>query len=167
MNIFFLHKNVRKCARMHVDKHVVKMILETCQMLCAVHHLMESSYTPPYKLAHKNHPCTKWARESVSNYNWLVELGLALCEEYTFRYEKTHKSEQYIREMKMAIPSIPDIGFTSPAQAMPDKYKNTNPVLAYRKYYFYDKASMFAWKKRNTPRWIVNTQNFLSAQACI
>lgn len=37
MNIFILHWNPRKCARWHVDKHVVKMILETCQLLYTAH----------------------------------------------------------------------------------------------------------------------------------
>ena len=37
MNIFFLDTDVKKCAEYHVDKHVVKMILETCQLLYTAH----------------------------------------------------------------------------------------------------------------------------------
>jgi hypothetical protein len=37
MNIFVLHWKQRKCARWHVDKHVVKMLLETCQLLYTAH----------------------------------------------------------------------------------------------------------------------------------
>ena len=105
MNIFFLHKDPKKCAIMHVNKHVVKMILESTQMLCSVHHVCKQidpnySYTPPYKLAHKNHPCSIWVRESLSNYLWLIELAKELSKEYTYRYGKSHKCESYIYELE-------------------------------------------------------------------
>lgn len=156
MNIFFLHWNPRICAIMHADKHVVKMILETAQMLCTVHHLCESMYKPPYKMTHKNHPCTVWVRTSVENYKWLVKLGLELCKEYTHRYGKTHKCEQYIRKMKMKknIPSLPKIGFTPPAQAMPDMYKSKDAVESYRQYYYFEKHFLLTWKKRDEPVWV-------------
>jgi hypothetical protein len=67
MNIFVLDRDVKKCAEYHNDKHVVKMILETAQLLCGVHHMTESGYGDvPYKLSHKNHPCSIWARENIS-----------------------------------------------------------------------------------------------------
>ena len=83
MNIFLLDADVEKCAEYHVDKHVVKMVLETAQLLCGVHH-MTSQVTEPslYKLSHKNHPCSIWARNSLSNYNylcdrrWTLDLGV-------------------------------------------------------------------------------------------
>jgi hypothetical protein len=156
MNIFFLHWNARICAMMHVDKHVVKMILETCQMLCTVHHLCESKYEPPYKLTHKNHPCTVWARASVDNYKWLINLGLELCKEYTYRYGRIHKCKQYIKKMgkKKNMPFIPDVGFTTPAQAMPDMYKSDDVVESYRQYYFFEKYLLFSWKSREEPEWV-------------
>ena len=93
MNIFILDKDVKKCAQYHCDKHVVKMILETAQLLCGVHHVTaHDTAHVPYKLSHKNHPCAIWARESFSNYVYLCELGLELCKEYTHRYGKRHKS---------------------------------------------------------------------------
>ena len=73
MNIFFLDNDIRKCAIYHCDKHVVKMTLETAQLLCGVHHIIGGD--APYKLSHKNHPCSIWARESLSNYMLLSELG--------------------------------------------------------------------------------------------
>ena len=104
MNIFILDYDVKKCAQYHVDKHVVKMILETSQILCGVHHmsLLEPYRLPtstldiPYKLSHKNHPCSIWSRESLTNYLYLCELGLELCVEYTYRYGKRHKSQDVI-----------------------------------------------------------------------
>ena len=92
MNIFFLSLDPAEAARLHCDKHVVKMILESCQLLyCA--HWMCGTIMPSnaYKKTHPNHPCAKWVRESQANYRWLCRLGLELCGEYTFRYGKHHK----------------------------------------------------------------------------
>lgn len=146
---------------MHVSRHVIKMILETCQMLCAVWHVVDPEYKiykPPYKLAHKNHPCTIWVRTSLGNYKWLCQLGIELCKEYTYRYGKTHVCEQYILTLSEQVPPIPDVGFTTPAQAMPDMYKDKDVIEAYRTYYFFDKHRMLFWKGkiagREPPDWI-------------
>lgn len=159
MNIFYLHRIARICAKMHLDRHVVKMILETCQLLCTTHHVTESEYIPPYKPTHKNHPCTIWVRESIDNYKWLVEFGLELSKEYTYRYGKTHKCEAYIRELGKNIPNLPNIGFTKPAQAMPDIYKCDDSIKAYRQYYFFEKYDLHSWKKRDVPKWIKKIHN--------
>lgn len=160
MNIFFLHIDPEKCAQMHVNKHVVKMILETCQLLCSVHHIVNSEYKPPYKLTHKNHPSSIWTRTSIDNYKWLCRLGQELCKEYTYRYNKKHKCEEYINELSYNIPILPDIGFTQPLQAMPDNYKEKDSIDAYRNYYFYEKSRMHSWKKREKPQWFEEYINF-------
>ena len=154
MNIFYLHHIAVLCAQMHVDKHIVKMPLETTQMLCSVHYMVESTYSPPYKLTHKNHPCSIWARASLANYMWLCELGKELCREYTLRYKRVHKCEQYIDELAKNPPPIPDIGLTPLAQAMPDMYKDDDPIVAYRHYYAFDKFHLHSWKNRDPPEWI-------------
>lgn len=153
MNIFVLDFDVKKCAVYHCDKHVVKMILETAQLLCGVHHVAESQYEIPYKLSHKNHPCAIWSRESLSNYLYLCELGLALCEEYTYRYGKRHKSQDVIEWCLDNKPFIKDIGFTNPPKAMPDEYKVDNVVESYRNYYRGAKSGFAVWKNRETPDW--------------
>lgn len=164
MNIFFLDWDPIICAQMHVDKHVVKMILETCQILCAVHHLIESSYEQPYKLTHKNHPCTVWARESLANYKWLTKLGQELCKEYTYRYDKVHKCEQYIKEMSKEknFPYITNTEFTPPAQAMPKMYKSDDVIESYRQYYFFEKHSLLSWKKREEPEWVTEIRELFT-----
>ncbi len=156
MNIFFLHMNPRKCAKYHVDKHVVKMILETVQLLCSAHYFFPKMYLPKYKLTHKNHPCSIWTRESLSNYMWLLELGKELCKEYTYRYEKTHKCEPMFDELSTHLPNIKDIGFTNPALAMPDEFKRDNAVESYRLYYNSNKKHLFNWKNRKVPKFIKN-----------
>jgi len=154
MNIFLLDWDVKKCAQYHVDKHVVKMILETAQLLCGVHH-MTSQVTSqvPYKLSHKNHPCAIWTRESLSNYLYLCEFGLALCEEYTYRYGKKHKSQAVIEWCLINKPNIHDVDFTTPAKAMPDEYKVDDVIESYRNYYRGAKSGFATWKGRQVPEW--------------
>jgi hypothetical protein len=164
MNIFFLHNLPNICAMMHCNKHVIKMILETTQILCSAWHVQDpehKKYKPIYKLTHKNHPSCVWARESKENFIWLVQLGLELCKEYTFRYGKTHKCQQYIENLSKNIPNIPSLGFTKPKLAMPDMYKDENNyVESYRNYYYFDKNHMLNWKgktgERKKPEWIEN-----------
>jgi hypothetical protein len=154
MNIFLLDLDVRKCAQYHVDKHVVKMTLEVSQLLCGVHHVSGGDPANiPYKLSHKNHPCSIWSRESLSNYLYLCELGLELCKEYTHRYEKRHKSQDVIEWCMVHKPNISDIGLTEPAKAMPDEYKTNSVVESYRNYYMGAKSGFAVWKKREKPFW--------------
>ena len=154
MNIFILDWDVKKCAQYHNDKHVVKMILETAQLLCGVHHMTHQvTHQVPYKLSHKNHPCSIWARESLTNYLWLCELGLELSKEYTYRYGKRHKSQDVIEWCLTNKPQISDKGFTEPAKAMPDKYKVKSVVESYRNYYNGEKVSFSKWKNREIPNW--------------
>ena len=154
MNIFVLDWDVKKCAEYHNDKHVVKMILETAQLLCGVHHIVNKDNTDiTYKLSHKNHQCSIWARESLTNYLWLCELGLELCKEYTYRYGKRHKSLDVIEWCVVNKPNILDKDLTEPAKAMPEKYKVKSVVESYRNYYLGDKAYFSKWKNRETPEW--------------
>jgi len=157
MNIFFLDKNPQKCAEYHNNKHVVKMILETAQLLCGVQHIVNSQLDIPYKLSHKNHPCSIWARECVENYVWLCDFGIELCKEYTHRYGKKHKSQQIIEWCMINIPNIKSNGnITNPALAMPDERKiasRNSAVDSYREYYIKDKSHIAVWTKRPKPFW--------------
>ena len=154
MNIFFLDENPTMSAQYHVDKHVVKMILETAQLLCGVHHATAPDNTyVPYKLSHKNHPCSIWTRTSLSNYLYLCELGLELCKEYTYRYGKRHKSQDVIEWCLINKPNVPDVEFTEPAKAMPDEYKVGDVVQSYRNYYMGAKSGFATWKNRQKPFW--------------
>jgi hypothetical protein len=154
MNIFLLDTDTRKCAQYHCDKHVVKMILETAQLLCGVHHMTgQVTNQVPYKLSHKNHPCAIWSRESLSNYLYLCDLGLELCKEYTYRYGKRHKSQEVIEWCVTNKPNICDKEFTEPARAMPNEYKVDSVVESYRNYYIGEKSKIAVWKNREIPEW--------------
>jgi len=145
MNIFVLDTNPITAAQMQCDKHVVKMVLETAQILSTI-------TGGPYKPTHANHPCTLWAKASQCNFNWLVRHGLALCAEYSARYNKRHKSQNVIKQIEYSfdVTRLP-IAMTEFVQCMPDEYKDKDPVIAYRKYY-HSKAKFAAWKTE-PPYW--------------
>lgn len=157
MNIFFLHWDPSKCAEYHVDKHVVKMILETCQLLCCVWHCVDPQhiiFKPSYKKTHMNHPCAKWARDSKDNYFWLCQLGIELCKEYTYRYHKTHKCQSILDDLLSNIPPLKN-DLTLPPLCMPNEYKIPESFIqSYRKYYIHGKKKLHSWKKREIPFFI-------------
>ena len=157
VNIFALDHDPRQAARWHCDAHVVKMVLESAQLLCTAHHVTGS--TAPYRAAFVNHPCAVWTRASRANYLWLAELGVELCHEYTARYGKTHASEAMLRGLADDVPALPDRMMTPFAQAMPDVHKGPEPIAAYRRYYQTKHGGRLGTWKRNQPEWFVQTAN--------
>lgn len=141
MNIFVLSVDPVLAAMYQCDKHVVKMALETAQMLSTI-------AGGPYKPTHAKHPCTIWAGTTWHNFEWLREHGMALCREYSYRYNKRHKCQSIIENV--STPKLPS-GLTPFAQAMPDEYRDDDAVAAYRRYYH---SKTFAkWTRRNVPSW--------------
>jgi hypothetical protein len=143
MNIFYLDKCPKKAAQLQYNKHVVKMILESAQMLCTAHHCYgdkEQVENVPYKQAHLNHPSTMWTRRSKSTYMWLYDHMMALGDEYTKRYGKTHLSITKCKDF-LAIPPrhIQGDDWCQPPQAMPDEYKDKCSIQAYWNYYIGEK----------------------------
>ena len=143
MNIFYLDKDPVKAAKLQYNKHVVKMILESAQMLCAAHHVYgskEQKENVPYKLAHKNHPSTIWTRTNNRNYMWLYWHMIALGDEYTKRYGKTHLSITKCAEILSLAPrGMRNKPFEQPPQCMPDEYKDKCSIQAYWNYYIGEK----------------------------
>lgn len=157
MNIFVLDKNIEKCARYHCDQHVVKMILESVQMLCTA--LNKKEIITPYKSTHQNHPCVLWVEQSFDNFSWLRNLAFALNNEYRFRFEKEvdHKSISVLNELSSH--DYEKRGLTEFAQAMPEKYKVPgDAVRAYRQFYLGEKMAFAKWTKRSIPDWVVDHQ---------
>jgi len=177
MNIFYVNKNPILAAQSLVDRHVVKMVLESAQLLSTAHRVLDGFYsvqktitgrniqrwTIPderndvlYTATHINHPSAVWCRESVTNYKWLVEHFFGLCEEYRWRYGKTHKCET-IGEILRTVPkNIKLGGFTKMPSCMDSQYIiSENPVINYRNYYKIGKSALHAWKNRNPPDWII------------
>jgi hypothetical protein len=150
MNIFVLDRDPSMAALYHCNKHVIKMILESAQMLCTAHwlgHLKKADLSlsdfkrvkdaqswlfnnvsedlqPPWKLTHARHPCTVWASKNVSNYGWVLRLAESLLQEYTRRYKKKHASHCVVKWLgKNFPPDIPDGFLTNHPVCMKEDYK--------------------------------------------
>ena len=145
MNIFYLHSDPSKAAKYQYNKHVVKMILESAQMLCTAHHLLDpcNSDDIPYKVAHKNHPSTIWVRQSAPHYLWLYFHMMELGNEYYKRYGKKHLTITKCEDILKRYPGgIFNVGFSEPPQCMPDKYKSNSAIHAYWQYYIAEKSKV-------------------------
>ena len=150
MNIFALSKCPVESAQQMLDKHVVKMPTETCQMLHTnilyMQYIQEHGKEPSLrelKAFHKeigsnlmkpamlNHPSTIWARQSRDNFKWLFRHGRWLCHEYTWRYNKKHGSQVRIEDVwehkeLLREHSYPMQELTPVFIAMDDRYRIEN-----------------------------------------
>jgi hypothetical protein len=176
MNIFYLDKDPEIAAQYHCDKHVVKMILESAQLLSTAHRVLDGVLVGGksktgrnvkrwslnnefdsvyYSASHVNHPSAVWVRTSPYHYNWLHNLFGHLLTEYTFRYGKIHKCYDLYYPLRR-WPTKMDYSdeFEEPPQCMPDDSKNIlSSVIAYRNYYKNHKARFAKWSVRPTPSW--------------
>lgn len=149
MNIFILDDDPYVAAQYQCDKHIPKMVLESCQMLCTALHSIGNGTPHIYRPAYPNHPCTQWAKASRSNWHWLLEHANGLCIQYKKRFHRMHKCEEQIIPILncRSLEAMPDLGLTPFAQAMPAHYKDPDPVWAYRAYYLGDKSRFAKWEK--------------------
>lgn len=162
MNIFFLDPDVRECAQAHVDKHVVKMILEYAQLLSTAHRVLDEQLSVEsdsllYKTTHKNHPCAVWVRENSENYRYLHSLLVALCEEYSFRYERVHatQSKGIVDALEILPKNIIICEEMTPApKCVADDCIRDDLYESYREYYRTHKAHILSWKNRPEPVWV-------------
>lgn len=165
INIFFLSMDPFEAAEDQVDKHVVKMIVETAQILSTAHRLLDGDDKGNltdgrqellYKITHKNHPSAVWARTSVENYNWLVDHLQGLLKEYTKRYDKIHKTSSLLYTLSSPPLNLKEWDWTEPPKCMPDECKKSDLVESYREYYRKEKSHMHSWKNKETPNWILH-----------
>jgi len=165
MNIFYLDKDPVIAAQMSCDRHVVKMILESAQMLSTAHRVCDGDeYADKmglYKLSHKNHPSSIWVRSSNQHYKWLYDHFIALCKEYNARYMKHHATERLIYSLEKQPQFMPVGGFKDPPQCMPDYCKNEDTVIAYQTYYILEKSSFAKWNHSKIPYWWKDGENYI------
>ena len=159
MNIFHLHKDPKICAKYHCDKHVVKMILETAQMLSTAYQKHCGDDDNLYKSAYPKHPMTIWVGESVENFNYAYLLGKELGKQYTKRYGKIHKSSNIINafnngRLQNIEDRFPSQYFTRPPLCMPDEYKSDDYIQSYRNYYIGDKKRFARYTSVDTPEFM-------------
>lgn len=161
MNIFVTNQCPETAARDLCDKHIVKMPVETAQMMAsavrrhgAVDEDMPTTKSKtPYKGGYPNHPCTRWAGDTRRNFAWLARHGLALCDEYEIRYGREHACRRPILWMSNMDSLITEGPLTPHPQAMPDGCKRDDPVDAYRTYYIRDKRDIAQWSRSRVPDW--------------
>ncbi len=161
MNIFLLDKSIKRCAQYHCDQHVIKMILESTQILSTILHL--HGMNAPYKPSHQKHPCIIWAGQSLQNWLWLRELIFALNNEYRYRYDSRVNHKSYDVAKRLNVPPLPNIGLLEHPQVMPEEYKvPKDPIKAYRNFYVFSKSKFAKWRKRKKPSWYQPGKNILS-----
>ena len=163
MNIFAVNTCPRVSAEQLCDKHVVKMILETGQILSTVHRRYGNEDERLYKSTHAKHPSTLWAGDCQINYDWLFEHFTALNDEYWFRYGKDHLTYKKLNDVVFRAPKGMKVGkFSLPTPAMPDECKivkadgSYDVVESYRKYYREHKKHIAKWTKRAIPSWFLS-----------
>lgn len=177
MNIFFLDKNPRIAAEYHCDKHVVKMILESAQLLSTAHRILDGQQITGksktgrnvkrwllpdnrdsvlYTAGHVNHPSAVWVRQNIDHYRYLHDLFSFLIQEYKYRYNnKDHACEKLLNPLDRIPDNIDcDAPWQDPPQAMPDTVKVPgDTVAAYRAYYINHKREFAKWTRRAQPEW--------------
>lgn len=153
MNIFILDLDLKKNAEYYCDKHIVKMILESAQLMCTV--VQEMGGVAPYKRTHSNHPCTKWLLESGANWDLLFDLATELNQEYKFRFNHKNNHKSYDVIKSLVKPNYTNNTFSGMFNSVTDTIRRTNAVDTikfYRKYYI-DKQNNIEmkWTKREIP----------------
>lgn len=177
MNIFYIDKDPVQAAIWAVDRHCVKMILESAQLLSTAHRVLDGVEIESksktgrkarrwvlndaredvlYSATHINHPSAVWCRQSVQNYEWLVEHFFALMMEYNYRYDKQHKCYGELSYMLQSPPkNLENYDWTEMPSCMAEEYIiSDDPIINYRNYYKIGKSNLHSWKNRQPPEWI-------------
>ncbi len=181
MNIFYVNSDPEVAARSMVDRHVVKMILETAQLLSTAHRVIDgeeyvgqsqsghkakrwklsgNADAIMYAATHINHPSAVWVRENSANYNWLYDHLLALGREYTYRYGRTHLTIDKLKDILEDAPeNIEQSNVMTKMPSCMDKQYivSLDPIINYRNYYNYGKTDLLRWSNRPPPQWIDGT----------
>lgn len=179
MNIFVTDKDPVVAAQNQCDKLLIKMILEQAQLLCTAHRMLAGQeYSDVisghrktawilhdivadsvlYRATHHNHPCSMWIRASDDNYKWGYQHFVAMCDEYTHRYNKVHKSDTRLRQILADFPNAITLGplvkFVKCMGASPESLAIEDPIEAYRHFY-QTKQTRFKmiWTNREKPEW--------------
>ena len=157
MNIFHLDKDPKICAEYHCDKHVVKMILETAQMLSTAYRRNFGDNDDLYKTAYPKHPMTIWGGNSGNNFFWSIQLLDQLIYQYTVRYKKVHKTIRIsnLLHSKHKLWHSWKTEFTRPPLCMPNEYKSDDYVQSYRNYYIGDKKRFARYTNTSTPEFML------------
>ena len=191
MNLFILSQQANEAAQFHLDKHVIKMLLEACQLLYTAHWAFaypelldcksaialskkQKELSPPqsvltapvsktrseepgFRPVHIHHPCARWVRKTLGNYEWAAKLAIGLAEEYEYRWPThgSHSCKEHAKWLLEHPPAeIPQRARTKFVQAMEERFYDKNAVTAYRNYYIISKGKergMLHYTRREPP----------------
>lgn len=167
MNIFAIEQKSNgsidweKSAQSLDNLRVVKMILESCQLLSTALH-KNGIEGARYKPTHLNHPSTIWTAESSANFENLILHTQAMLDEYTDRFKKVHACKSVLEnniiplyeENKHKFPS----NVATPLRAaMPKEFVTSNIVESYQNYYV-TKEKM-RYPKNKVPGWFIQKRS--------
>ena len=170
VNFFYLDNDPKICAQCYCNKHIIKIPIEIAQILSKIHHELNSDID--YSKIYKNSLVVKntlgpyiWAMESLDNYIWTCHLGLALIDEYKFRYNKeTFKTQIVIETLLDNPPNLPKIGktkFISTNQIDMFQFISNDPIVCARYNYCEMKCSNDLWTNREKPDWFENIKKII------
>ncbi len=168
MNVFVCDYNPAVAAKCLADKHVVKMIVESVQILStaeierrkSARNFIDVQSAVLMRPTHAHHPCTIKAVQNDAYYLWLVDHAFALCDEYFRRYTRVHKCDiDYLPQWKRYHNRPVDASIVDRFPcAMPDEFKTGNAVDNYRayltaKYKDWQTRRILKWTKTKPPEW--------------
>lgn len=191
MNIFILsdstnyQEHISHQAQYHCDRHVVKMIAESTQLLVTaldrgilgglipaaeVNEIVRQQPCRPLSAGHANHPCAVWTRDSAVNFQYLTDLALELCYEHQARYPLSprHQYMAWLEHLALTL----NLAFSGDRRVpthfavavadMPFLRSTGTPhqeaVTHYRAYYYRQKRFFATWKRRPIPTWFLREQ---------
>lgn len=163
MNIFSTSHCPTQSAQDLTNIHVTKMVLESAQLLSTAHHVLDGVQVG-YKPTHSGHPSSKWTRNSSTNYQWLYAHYKALCDEYTFRTGKAHKSSELLSILSSLPKNIKGGGLDPFALCVPEEFQRLglfDQTISYRAYLNVklkewacrEKPIKVEWTNRKQPEW--------------
>lgn len=153
MNIFATSTDPWEAALWLDDKRKNKMIVESAQLLSTCVYLNgDGDIDGLYRPTHINHPCSKWARNSRSNYKWLLSHLKAMGEQWG----KPHKTMSL-------VPVLEEFGASGwfPKEEQ-DSFANCTPMVddnvltCYRTYMvqkWNNDSFLVKWSKGERPSW--------------
>lgn len=128
MNLFMTSLDPVQAAREHCNVHRIKMIVETAQMLCTAHRLIDGDERADklglYKSTHVNHPCSVFVRENSNHYSWTYRLLEALCVDYAAVSNKPHATTRLLSILKTQPRGIRVCNEFKPVIAAPEEFKS-------------------------------------------
>jgi hypothetical protein len=152
VNIFFLSDCPEKSAKLLCNRHKVRMPLESAGMLAFAFPEGETPIPNLRSNRHHKHPASVWARQSKSNFEWLLIHALTQAEDYKKHYKREHASEKHIHWFKnnyhkISFPRAELTSFSRCFSSFKEYLDNTesNTIKAYQSFYWLDKKTFAKW----------------------